>query len=260
MPKVFYKYKNWVVLACILTVSLFLCSNSYFFDGLKCALIETFTTPFKITNNVTRHFQDKDLVLKENIDLRKKAADLSLALASLEDIRSENERLRDLLKFRKKFKFNTVSAEIIGRDPYNWSGSFIIDRGAVDGIKPHAAVCSSKGLLGKVIKVNPNSSIVVFLTNPGFKAGGVIKENRLNGIIVGAGKGMAKMTYIPIDSTAKNGDTVITSGLSRIFPKGILVGKIVSVHKNRSGLYKFAVIKPFAELNNIEEVLCVLDK
>ncbi|MFQ5952251.1 MAG: rod shape-determining protein MreC, partial [Candidatus Omnitrophota bacterium] len=114
-----------------------------------------------------------------------------------------------------------------------------------------------KGLLGKAIEVDKNSSSVMLVTHPNFKTGGMIREGRVNGIVEGAGKGTIRMLYIPLDADVKKGSVVVTSGFSRIFPKGINIGRVVSVERSKTGLYKYAVIKPFVDPFDQEEVLCI---
>ncbi|MCK5451168.1 MAG: rod shape-determining protein MreC, partial [Candidatus Omnitrophica bacterium] len=93
--------------------------------------------------------------------------------------------------------------------------------------------------------------------HPRFRIGGMIKNTRIHGIIVGEGNGYAKMLYLPINEKMHIGSVVVTSGYSRVFPKGISIGKIVSVEKSSTGLYKCALIEPAANPFSQEEVLCI---
>ena len=183
--------------------------------------------------------------------------DFSLEISQFKELRNENERLRALLKFKKKIGFDTVSAEVIARNPNDWIDSFVINKGSADGMQKDSAVCSSKGLLGKVVEPGRNTSSVMLVTHPSFKAGGMLKDTRINGVVVGAGKGAAKIIYLPIDAKIAKDAVVITSGLSRIFPKGITIGKIVSTGRSKTGLYQYAIIKPSANSFDQEEVLCI---
>ena len=97
----------------------------------------------------------------------------------------------------------------------------------------------------------------MLVTHPGFKTGGLIKDTRVNAIITGGGKNEVRMVYIPLDADVKKGSVVMTSGYSRIFPKGIKIGRIISIGKSRTGLYKYAVIKPSASSFDQEEVLVI---
>ena len=214
----------------------------------------------KIVRGIGEHFSSKQDLLDENDRVRKENSELSLEISRIDDVNAENGRLRELLELKERVRFKTVAAEIIAREPNDWTGSFVIDQGAADGIMNQSAVCSARGLLGKVVETTDDTSFVLLLTSPNFKAGGVIKENRINGVIVGGGKGLARMLYIPIDAEVEPGFTVETSELSRIYPEGILIGKIISVNRSKTGLYKYAVIEPFGNFYDEEEVLCVVEK
>lgn len=183
--------------------------------------------------------------------------ELLLEGAQFRELRSENKRLRGLLGFKEHAGIDTVSAEVIARNPNNWIDSFIIDKGTVSGVKKGAAVCSARGLLGKVVDAERDTSSVILLTHPAFKAGGMLRDTRISGIVVGTGGGLAKMVYLPVDAEVKNGTIVITSPFSRTFPKGITIGEVIASGKSRTGLYKYAVIRPFANPFDQEEVLCI---
>lgn len=191
------------------------------------------------------------------MSLRKNIGELNLEAERFKELQKENRRLRELLNFKNRIGFNTVSAEVIVRNPDEWIGSFIIDKGIEDGVEKNSAVCSAKGLLGKVFESRAKTSTVMLITHPGFKAGGMLKDTRINGIIVGGGKDVVKMLYIPIDAEVKKNSIIVTSGFSSIFPKGITIGVVVSVGKSKTGLYKYAIIKPSASSFDQEEVLCI---
>ncbi len=238
-----------------MTVLLFL--SAPLFAGAKDISLKTFSFFTSCCSAGGEYFYSKHRLAGENKLLRKRAADLSLEVARLEELRGENRRLRALLGFKKKIGFDTVSAEVIARDPNDWIGSFVINKGTRDGIRKDSAVCSAGGLLGKVAGVRENTSSVMLVTHPGFKAGGMLKNSRISGVVTGAGKGKLKMIYIPMDAEVARGDVVMTSSFSRIFPKGITIGEVVSVGKSKTGLYKHATIKPSADSFRQEEVLCI---
>lgn len=216
-----------------------------------------FLFPIKLYSKSTWYFQSKKKLIKENEVLSKKSADLQLELERFKELVDENRRLRRLLKFKEKIGFDTVSAEVVARDPNKWMGSFIIDKGSDDGVLKNSAVCSSKGLLGKVVEAKSDVSRVMLLTHPNFKAGGILKRERINGIIVGSGISTVKMLYLPVDAKIKRGDVVTTSEFSRIFPKGVGIGRVLSSGISKTGLYRYALIRPFANPFDQEEVLCI---
>jgi len=253
----FKKKKNRLIsLWAFVLVVLFLCFPSIF-SGIKNLSIAVFSFPVKLYSKTSCYFRTKKNLIKENDVLSKKTADLELRLERFYDLFTENRRLRELLKFKEKIEFDTVSAEVVVRDPNKWMGSFIIDKGSLDGVAKNSAVCSAKGLLGKVIEAEEHMSVVMLITHPNFKAGGILKRTRINGIIVGMGSDIVKMLYLPVDAKIKEGDIVTTSEFSKIFPKGVGIGKVISSGVSKTGLYKYALIKPFANPFDQEEVLCI---
>ena len=254
----FLKKKNFRVIgsAAVALVVLFFYVPSVF-SGIKNLSVTVFLFPVKLYSKSTWYFQSKKKLIRENEILSKKTVDLELKLERFKELADENMRLRRLLKFKEKIGFDTVSAEVVVRDPNKWMGSFIIDKGIDDGVLKNSAVCSSKGLLGKVAEAKDNVSRVMLITHPNFKAGGILKRERLNGIIVGLGTGTVKMLYLPPDAKIKKGDVVTTSEFSRIFPKGVGIGRVMSSGISKTGLYRYALIRPFANPFDQEEVLCI---
>ena len=257
MLKTFFRSKTWLLITAIAAVVLVFIFAPSFLTDAKNFSLRTLLIPVEAYHGFVQYFHSKNALVENNKALQVKVMKLSLEIERFKDLKSENDRLRDLLKFKGKFKFDTISAEIIARNPNDWVGSILINRGHADGIRKNSALCSSKGLLGKVVEVDENNSSAILVTNPNFKTGGVVRGSRIHGIVVGAGKGMVRMLYIPLDADVKKGSIVMTSESSRIFPKGISIGEIVSVGKSKTGLYKYAVVKPFANPFDQEEVLCI---
>ncbi len=257
MLKTFFRSKTWLLVTVIIAVILTFIFVPSFSANVKNLTSRVLLAPVKAHNGLVQYFVSKRKLNETNKALQGQLIKLSLEIEKFKDLKYENDRLRDLLKFKGKFEFDTVSAEIIARNPSDWISSILINAGAADGIKKNSALCSAKGLLGKIVEVDKNTSSAILITNPNFKTGGMIRDSRINGIVVGAGKGKVTMLYIPLDADVKKGSTVVTSESSRIFPKGIGIGRIVSVKKSKTGLYRYAVIKPFVNPSDQEEVLCI---
>jgi rod shape-determining protein MreC len=255
--KSFLRIRTWFIVAVIAAVIFIFVQFPDFTYGVKQFSSKILLAPARGYTAIKQYFRSKSELLSENESMREEVTKLTLEMEKLKDLRLENERLRALLDFKGKFGFNTVSAEILARNPNDWFDSIFISKGQKSGIKKNSAVCSAKGLLGKVVEVEPETSSVMLITHPNFKTGGAVKETRINGIVVGSGNGFIRLMYIPLDMEVKEGSSVVTSGYSRIFPEGIGIGKIVSVRKSRTGLYKYAVVKPFANPFDQDEVLCI---
>ena len=114
-----------------------------------------------------------------------------------------------------------------------------------------------RGLVGRVLEVGRYSSRILLITDPNSKVGTVIQRNRQGGILVGRPDGRCKMIYIALDSDVTKGDKVITAGFGSVFPKGILIGEVLSVGKEPGRLYKYAIVRPAQDMTKLEEVLCI---
>ncbi len=108
-----------------------------------------------------------------------------------------------------------------------------IDKGSSDGIKPDMAVITPTGIVGKIVQVFPDSSQVLPINDQFSGVGAALKDSRLQGILKGAANGATTLQYIMSDEKVVPGEEVITSGGDRIFPKGLPVGRVVSVEPGK---------------------------
>jgi len=126
-----------------------------------------------------------------------------------------------------------------------------------DGIFKDMAVVSSQGLVGRVREVGKTFGKVMLINDVNSKVACLLQRTREQGLLVGTPEGRCKLIYLSLEDDIAKGDTVITSGTGSIYPKGMLIGEVVYVAKERGRLYKYAIVKPYAELSKIEEVLCI---
>ena len=193
----------------------------------------------------------------ENEALRRNVEFLTGKLNAAKAVSEENARLKSLLEFRKTAPYEAVPAQVIGRDPTNWSNSLIVDKGIAGGVKQGKAAVSTKGLVGRVLEVGRSSAKILLITDPNSKVGVVIQRNRQGGILVGRPDGRCKMVYIALDSDVAAGDKVVTAGFGSVYPKDIPVGEVVKVGRETGRLYKYAVVKTAEDMSRVEEVLCI---
>ena len=194
---------------------------------------------------------------EENKALRDKASFLARKIDEMKSVSEENGRLKDLLELKKALPYATIPAEVIGRDPSNWSNSIIINKGYSSGIRANKAALSYKGLVGRVVEAGRISCKILLISDPNSKVGVIVTRNRDGGILVGMPDGGCKIVYLALDSDVARGDKVVTAGFGSIFPKDILIGEITDVYKEPGRLYKCAIVRTSQGLSKIEEVLCV---
>ncbi|MDP2940188.1 MAG: rod shape-determining protein MreC [Candidatus Omnitrophota bacterium] len=238
-------------------------SKPYLYSGIKLKILDCLRLPLKII-----HFPLKEskkvifyrFTAKENENLKNQVDALKRRLVNQEEILKENERLRRLLFFKNQATFSLIAATVIARDPSNWESVVIIDKGRNDGVSINMSVITELGLVGKISEVASNTSKISCLNDPGFSVAALLQRNREQGVVTGTINGFCRMKYLSIESDAKPKDIVVTSGLSKPSPKGILIGEVIEAEEDLSGLTKNCLIKPAVNLDKLEEVLVIVNQ
>ncbi|MCM8797166.1 MAG: rod shape-determining protein MreC [Candidatus Omnitrophica bacterium] len=194
----------------------------------------------------------------QNELLKKEVGFLKDRLLKQEEISIENKRLKQLLSFKQSSNFRVVPVRVIGRSPDNWSSTVIIDKGRYHGIKEGMPAITYVGLAGRVIEADEYVSRVLLINDPGLGVSAIIQRTRQEGLVIGTLGNYLIMKYLPEDADVKVQDVVITSGLNATYPKGLLIGHVVSVGQEFSGLSCYAVIRPAVNLATIEELLVIV--
>jgi len=225
--------------------------------GAKQLAMDILTYPLKAVSGLTAYFTSKGQLMKENLVLKQRIAASSVTLARLREIELENERLNTLLEFKRNVNYDTIIARVIARDMTDWRRSLVIDKGKDHGIKEHMPCATAKGIVGKVTEVGVTSSKVMLITDPNSKIGVVLRSSRESGVLIGTPQGVCRIIYLSLDGEVDKGDMALTAGYSVFFPKGLPIGEVVKTGIDRSNLFKYAEIRPFEDMNKIEELICI---
>ena len=227
-----------------------------------------FTPAQAVADKMRVYFDEFHYLLLDKKDLENKIDKLTSEMDQykiqsiyLEEYRAEIERLQVMLDFQSRYPENlsVVSAHVIARSPNTWDQLITIDRGTKDGVKVNMPVITPDGLVGIVSAVNPSTAQVYLIIDREIAVGVLLLPTReARGIIEGTGSVREmKLGNIPYYSEIQVGDTVITSGLSDIYPKGILVGTIREIIQETSGLLISAKVEPAVHFDQLEEVMVI---
>ncbi len=227
-------------------------------------LADVVAIPLELLSSTDRRvgsFWDRYVALRrvqeENEQLRREIEFLRGQTADLREMAAANQRLTELLSFQARTPSQTVAARVIGRDATNWYHGVVLDKGEQDGVRPEMGVVTLAGAVGRVVKTRASSSVVLLIIDPNNAVTSLIQRTRDEGIVEGTFGGKARMKYIPLLSTMRVGDPVVTSGLTGGFPKGVPVGTITSIQKDEGGLFQSAEVRPEVDFTKLEEVLVV---
>ncbi|MGC8777282.1 MAG: rod shape-determining protein MreC, partial [Candidatus Caldatribacteriaceae bacterium] len=200
---------------------------------------------------------DKRRLIKENELLKEELGVLTSENALL---RGELEKLRmevEANRVEREIGFEVIPAQVIGRDPYDWLGKAIIDRGKNDGIEEGMVVVTYQGMIGKIEAAYDDYAVVRLILSPLLAVGVLVQRTRDLGVAVGDGNGLCIIRYLYRTSGLQKGDLVVTSGLGPKTPRGIVVGKVVEVREQEGSLFKEAVLQPSCDFSLLERVLVI---
>jgi rod shape-determining protein MreC len=194
---------------------------------------------------------------RENEQLRRENDTLKLEVNQLQSKAAEADRLAALLKFTQSHqKVPMLGARVIGASMGTASRTIDLDRGERDGIRRNMAVITPDGVIGKVIEAYRDTSQVLLLTDKDSGVGAMVADSRVQSPVGGAGEPLLVMKYVANDDTVNVGESVVTSGMDRIFPRDLPVGTIVEVKPGNP--FKQIRVKPAANLERLEEVIVLL--
>jgi rod shape-determining protein MreC len=197
---------------------------------------------------------------RENQELQEQVRNLRMSNGRLNRLAQENRRLRQALNFRNQAPLKLLAAEVIAQAPSHWTRTVTIDKGRKDGIKKNMAVITEDGVAGRILTVHANEAEVLLLNDgrDGNSLSGVLERTRDLVYVYGAG-GYCRVVPSDIGVTLRNGDRILTSESSLLFPKDLLVGVIVDVKHSGAGLKGEALLKPAVSSSRLESVFVVLN-
>lgn len=191
-------------------------------------------------------------------ELRSQNQSLRTRVAELEEARLENERLRELVKLTQPRDLESIAARVIGRPANAWEGVITIDRGTSDGLAVGMPVIGPQGLLGQIVEVAAGSARVRLITDQRSGVAAMIQRSRARGVVKGSIDGQLSFDFVSVDTSVSAGDTVITSGIGGVYPKGIVVGEVAEVGTSVGGLSQKIRVQPQGDLGALEEVLVLI--
>jgi rod shape-determining protein MreC len=210
-------------------------------------------------------------VYKENEVLRRTVAKYTQDQIRFNSLDSENTRLKEALDFTERQKqlnnYRYMIAQVVGTTSNPYEKTIKINLGSRDGIKPQMAVTTVDGLVGVVSRVSTFTSTVTLITSmdPNSSKGMPVsatvqgRETESFGIIEYDEETRSlQMTKIDENDPMQENDTVITSGLGNVFPKGIVIGTVKSKQVGDFGLTHTATITAAAKFDHLREVFVVV--
>ena len=200
----------------------------------------------------------------ENEDLEKRIAEMEDVARKADSVSRENERLRqalDLLATHEDYKL--VDAYIIGWSSTDWENTLTINRGTASGIQENMCAITANGeVVGLVTDVGVNWAEVTTILDSTLEISGTISASGYNGMVKGGyvdgHETLLKMNYLPSAAIIRNKEQVVTSG-STVYPRGLIMGSIVDAGFAETGIAKYALLDPAAEISSLEQIFLITE-
>ena len=229
-------------------------------------VMDVLSKPVKMVKKQLKENKEKNKMYKEYKKLKNRAERSKVYEARIKELEGEIDDLKEALELNDTITdYKEINAEVVNRNVGAWYNTLNINKGSKSGIKEGMAVVVNKGLIGKVINVGNFTSTVKLLSTDELSNKISVKieqdDKSIYGLLVSYNK--KKNIYliegISDNTEIKNGSKVVTTGLSEIFPSGILIGEVKKVTKDKYDLARAVEVTPSVNFNDIN-IVTVLDR
>ena len=245
----------------ILFLSLILGSVLLFFHHpARYAALAILRAPFVATRfgvRILLHLPSLPVLTEENQRLRAELLQRQLEVSRLrEAIRTQAQE--QTLQALTPENTQGVVAHVIGRSSLPTQASVLIDKGQRDGLALDTVVLDADGVVGRVQELHLGTALVVLITDTESRIAAMVERTRETGLLNGGPTGELELRYLDDDADVRPQDHIVTAGLGGPFPKGLLLGEVVAVDRDKASGMAWARIKPASQLGRLEEVLCLV--
>ena len=265
------RVKVILVLAALLTVGLSILSGITNTTVVDLA-VQGVLAPFRAAATSLTRTAEKyygymfryEALAAENEVLEARIAEMEDVARQADSVSRENERLRqalDLLATHEDYKL--VDSYIIGWSSTDWENTLTINRGTSSGIQENMCAITANGeVVGLVTDVGLNWAEVTTILDSTLEISGTISASGYNGMVKGGyiegNETLLQMNYLPSAAIIRNKEQVVTSG-STVYPRGLIMGTIVDADFAETGIAKYALLDPAAEIDSLEQIFIITE-
>ena len=218
---------------------------------------------------------------RDAVELQQRVAELEFARDALvqenfrlREYQAENQELRRQLNFRQENPtYGSIGVDVVeqgctfypcgdvvGQDSNPYLRFVIINVGSQEGVAVGMPVVTGgAAMIGRIARTSPSLSYVQLINDPASLVVAMLQQSRVMGVVEGSEEGQLYMTNILPDEEVAEGETIITSSIGGMLPRGLILGQVETVSHLESDLFQKAVIRPAVDFRRIETVLVVTD-
>ncbi len=152
--------------------------------------------------------------------------------------------------------FHYIPARVINNSVNRQQNYITLNKGRKDGVKPDQGIISSAGVIGIITAVSESYSMGLTVLNPRWSVSAKLKTSGYYGSLAwnGGNYRTAELNEIPFHVQLNQGDTVVTSGYSSVFPEGIMIGTIESLSRPEGENYYQIQVLLSADFKSVAHV------
>ncbi|HSE38891.1 MAG TPA: rod shape-determining protein MreC [Blastocatellia bacterium] len=215
-------------------------------------------TVFSSVGGTVSSYIDVRHAREENLELRERVDQLTAERNSALERAAELDLLRAQLALPTRPQYRELAANVISRDASLWFRRLTIDRGSLHGVKRDMPVTTASGIVGRIISVGPNFAMVQAITDKHAGVGAMLQTSRAMGEVRGLDNARVELKNISTTEKVEVGESIVTTGLDRIYPKGLLIGTVEGIEADSSTPWHKIMVKPAAPVDRVEHVLVLL--
>ena len=259
----------WILAALLLSQVVLMSTNARRPDSeqsvLRIWLVTAFAPVARVADsflssvrNAGATYVDLRHAREENVDLHERVDQLTAERNKALERAAELDLLRTQLALPTRPQYRELAANVISRDASLWFRRLIIDRGTNDGVKRDMPVATAGGIVGRIISVGPNFAMVQVITDKHAGVGAMLQGSRAMGEVRGLDNDRCELKSISSNENVEVGESIVTTGLDRIYPKGLLVGTVEQVEDDPNAPWHKIIVKLAAPVDRVEHVLVLL--
>ena len=260
------KIRTVLVIAVLLAIGLTVVSNLYG-TGPQDTVVKDMLAPLRAgisrlqdqAEQLYSYMFSYESVVAENTSLKERLSQMEDDARQADALARENARLRDLLALKATHEdYELVDAYIIAWSSNDWSNTLTINRGTNAGIEAGMCAITANGqVVGLVTESGSNYAIVKTILDSSLEISATIASSGYNGMVQGnytyGNETLLRMDYLPSSAIIRNNDQVVTSG-STMYPRDLILGYVIDAGFDDTGVAKFAVLQPSADIDTLEQV------
>lgn len=234
--------------------------------------VQTILTPIRsgvsaLTRTAERYYNyvfNYEALEARNAYLEQRITSMEDEVRSADSLQRENERLRELLGLSKEHEdYKFCAAYVVSWDSSNWKSTFTIGKGTNSGLDAGMVVITEYGqVVGLITEVGRNWAKVTTVLDTSLEISACIASSGYTGVVQGAyttgNAGRLRMNYLPTEAVLRNNDQVVTTG-STVYPKDLILGYIEDAGFDETGVAKYAILRPAANLDDLAQVFIITD-